>query len=176
MDGKTGLLWRYVVVAIFLCCAGAHSLCAQISAEQASESLRDLKGIAVDLADIDSVAESDGLKKFLLETDVVVRLNRNDIRILVDSAWEETPGHPYLLVSIRTLKVAESDMYIYSIFVELYQDVRMLREPSLNLGVKTWGVSVMGHVKTSSLMDEVGVSLMNLIDIFIEDYWSVNGS
>jgi hypothetical protein len=176
MQGKTSLIRQFVVVTFFLICAGGQSLHAQISAEQARESLRDLKGMAVDLADIDSVAESDGLKKFLLETDVVVRLDRNDILVLVDSAWEETPGHPYLLVSIHTMKVQESNMYFYSIFNDLYQDVKILREPSMNLGVKTWGVSMMGYVETSSLMEEVRASLMSLIDIFIEDYWSVNGS
>ena len=174
MTGKTGLITRCVFVMLFLAFTGIQSLRAQISGDQSRESLRGLKGIAVDLADIDSVAESDGLKKFLLETDVVVRLDRNDIRILVDSAWEETPGHPYLLISIRTLKVQDSDMYFYSIFADLYQDMKTLREPSLNMGVKTWGVSVMGYVSTSALVNEVQASLIGLIDIFIEDYWSVN--
>ena len=176
MQGKMSLIFQYIVLLFILSGFKGQNLKAQISLEQARESLRDLKGIAFEMEKVDSLAEIDGLKKILLETDVVVRLNQNDIPLIVDSVWEKTPGHPYLLVSIRTMKIQEFKIYFYSLIVALYQDAKPIREPSLNLGAKTWEVTMMGYVETSTLMEEIRTSLLSLIDIFIEDYWAVNGS
>lgn len=165
---------KFLIINIFLMGLCGPVLYAQYHGEQGRESLRGLKGVAVEVSEIDSVVELDGLKKFQLENDVVLRLQQAGIKALTDRAWSETPGQPLLFISVRTIKYEELGVYFYSIEVDLNQEVTITRKPSIRVGGRTWGTSVVGFIGESEIREELRESVIYLIDIFIDDYFTVN--
>lgn len=149
-------------------------LSAQYHGEKGMESLRGLKGLAVEFADIDSTLKMVGLNKAHLELDVVLKLKKSGIILLLDRAWSETPGQPLLFIIINSIKLEHLDYYFYSITIDFNQEIIMTRDPTMKVGGRTWGTSMIGFAEVSVIREYIRESLNDLIDLFINDYLAVN--
>jgi hypothetical protein len=85
--------------------------------EYTRETLHGLSGVVVVVETIKPDAEADGLKVTELQTDVELRLAHGGIRVLPHGEWRQTPGRPWLYVSVNTIKYLES--YFFSVDVQV---------------------------------------------------------
>ena len=145
-------------VKIFVPAAGVLS--AQLLPHRVSEpylaTLAGLSELGVYVA-VDAVAEEAGYGRYQAQTDVILRLQENGIRVLDDDQTLETPGVPNLFVSVlaadsgvQTLLEYENapDLLIFSLTAEFSQKVSMGRMPSITLlQAPTWSVGFFGLVK-----------------------------
>jgi hypothetical protein len=91
------------------------------------ETLHGLQGVHVVVENIDQNAERDGLTEHQVQTDVELRLRQSGIRVLSEEERLATPGRPYLYINVNTFKNNDMEFYVYSITVELNQNVWLSR-------------------------------------------------
>jgi hypothetical protein len=138
------------------------------------QSLKGLKGVYVLVEDLKAEAERDGLNQASIRTDVELKLRQAGITVLTKAEAEAAPGAPCLYISVDTKGSQSESLYGVSMKVELKQNVRLDRDPSMWLpGVTTWSVEAVGTVgrgKLRNLRDRV----KDYADRFINAYLSVN--
>ncbi len=142
--------------------------------EYTRETLHGLSGVVVVVETIKPDAEADGLKVTELQTDVELRLAQGGIRVLPHDVWRQTPGRPWLYVSVNTIKYLES--YFFSVDVQLKQDVSLPRQPSIVTSSVTWELGSIGFVNTELLPAKIRESVGAYVDHFISDYSTVNSA
>jgi hypothetical protein len=133
-------------------------------------SLRGLQGVRIVVEDVDPQIVKDGLAKDQLYTDVELKLLMAGIKVLTEAENRMEKGHPWLYVNAAIMKT-ESESYIYTIFIEFNQDVRLVRDPDVAVSTGTWKVvhTGMAH-KISHIRERVKMHM----DEFINAYLSVN--
>jgi hypothetical protein len=136
------------------------------------ETLCGLKGVMVFIEDIDSDVEKHGLTKNLIQKEVQSRLRHAEIPVLTREEAFNTPGKPYLYLSL-TAHNTGIDLYSYYIRVEFNQDVSLVREPSVRTSATTWFANVVGIVGAQNL-PAVTEDVTELTDKFIKDYLTAN--
>lgn len=136
------------------------------------ETLCGLKGVMVFIEDIDSDVEKHGLTRALIQKEVESRLRHADIPVLTREEAYDTPGKPYLYLSLTTHNTG-IDLYSYSVRIEFNQDVSLIREPSIRTSATTWIANVVGIVGAQNL-SAVTEDVIELTDKFIHDYLAVN--
>ena len=136
------------------------------------ETLRDLKGLAVSVL-IDADFALQGLTQDNLQTSVELRLRRSGMHVLTTQEASQLAGNPVLYVNVSLLK--STLLYVYSVGVQLQQQVSLKRLPSVESHTQTWQTSLLGFVTSigdpSAKMQQ---SIDNLVDRFINDYRAVN--
>jgi hypothetical protein len=142
-----------------------------LSAEP-QETLCGLKGVMVFIEDLDSDIEKNGPTKNLIQKEVESRLRHADIPVLTREEAYDTPGKPYLYLSLTTHNT-DIDLYSYFIRLEFNQDVSLIREPSVSTSATTWIANVVGIVGARNL-PAVTEDVDSLTDKFIHDYVSAN--
>lgn len=139
---------------------------------EAQETLCGLKGFMVFIEDIDSDVEKHGLTKNLIQKEVESRLRHAEIPVLTREEAYDTPGKPYLYLSLTTHNTG-IDLYSYSVRIEFNQDVSLIREPSIRTSATTWIANVVGIVGARNL-PAVAEDVDSLTDKFIHDYRAAN--
>lgn len=134
--------------------------------------LRGLTGVAVVVESIKSDAEADGLRVIDLQADTELRLAQAGIPVLPPDEWKQTPGRPWLYVSVNTMKYLAS--YFFSIDVQLKQEVSVAREPSLVTSAATWEVGSVGFVISPDLSEKIRESVAGYVTHFVQDFLSAN--
>jgi len=94
--------------------------------------------------------------------------------VLPHPEWRDTPGRPWLYVSINTIK--HSGNYFFSVDVQLKQDVSLPRQPYIVTSSATWELGSIGFVNTELLPVKILDSVGAYVDNFISDYSTVNGA
>jgi hypothetical protein len=89
--------------------------------------LRGLKEVGVLVEDLGPEIERSGLSITQIQTDVELRLRMAGIKVLSKEEYFETPWSPYLYVHVNVFKAEAIRAYVYSISVELEQDVYLAR-------------------------------------------------
>jgi len=136
------------------------------------ETLRGLQGVAVVVETLKSDAEADGLNAGDLQADVESKLIEAGISVLPHEQWRQTAGHPWLYVSVNTIKYLAS--YFFSIDVQLKQDVSLPRDPSILTSSATWELGSIGFAVPQSFPDKIRESVNTYISRFIADFSAVN--
>jgi hypothetical protein len=142
--------------------------------EYTRETLLGLKGVVVVIETVKPDAEADGLNVAELQTDVELRLSQGGVRVLPHPEWRETPGRPWLYVSVNTIKHLGS--YFFSVDVQLKQDVSLPRQPSIMTSSATWELGSIGFVNPELLPVKIRESVGTYIDNFISDYSEANST
>jgi hypothetical protein len=140
--------------------------------EYTRETLLGLRGVVVVIETIRSDAEADGLSVTELQTDVELRLTQGGIRVLPHPEWSETPGRPWLYVSVNTIK--HMGNYFFSVDVQLKQDVSLPRQPSIVTSSATWELGSIGFVNPELLSAKIRDSVSAYVDNFVSDYSQAN--
>jgi hypothetical protein len=160
-----------LAAVLVLVCFLGMGMRGAFAAERDHLSLRGLKGVWVM---VEPKPEQDSSTKGQLQTDVELRLRNAGIRVLTREGSLKTKGSPLLYMNITTMPVSNLSLYVFSILVELYQDVRLERDPSIVvMGASTWSKHYLGAVGKNNL-GQVRSRVDNLVDMFINDYLAVN--
>jgi hypothetical protein len=137
------------------------------------DTLRGLTGVAVVVETLKGDAEADGLTVSDLQTDTESKLMEAGIEVLAHEQWRDTPGRPWLYVSVNTITYLAS--YFFSVDVQLKQDVIVPRDASIVTSSATWEVGSIGFVNAPDLASKIRSSVGGYVTHFISDYLTVNG-
>lgn len=140
--------------------------------EYTRDTMRGLKGIAVIVETLRPEAEADGLSMEDLHSDTVDKLMAAGILVLAQDDWAQTPGRPWLYVSVNTMKYLAT--HFFSVDVQLKQEVSLPRSPSIVTSCSTWEVGSIGFAAPQSLSDKIRSSVGAYVDHFIRDFKAVN--
>jgi len=174
---------RWVAALIILGLAGwrlhDHASGDNESAVEKAErdSLQGLKGVFVVLEEIKpdgESAERDGLSRLQIKTDIELRLRKAGIRVLNADEFSREPGKPYLYVNLGLFRI-DDDQYVFTLHVDLLQDVRLNRNPAiLCLGSRTWtSPSSFGRVGIKRL-NACRESVIDRVDQFANAFLAAN--
>jgi hypothetical protein len=142
--------------------------------EISRQSLKGLKGVFVLVEPLRAEVEKGGLNKTSIQTDVELKLRQAGTTVLTEAESHAVPGGPVLYVNVNAQSSQNGLTYAYSIRVELNQDVRLDRDPSIRIiGATTWSVAGVGTVGRDNLRD-IRNSTKDRVDEFINAYLSVN--
>jgi hypothetical protein len=142
--------------------------------EYTRETLRDLQGVFILVETIKSDAEADGLSVTELQSGVESKLAQAGIKTLTHDEWRSTPGHPWLYISINTIKFLAS--YFYSLDVQLKQEVSLTRSNSISTSSATWELGSLGMTLSSDLPSKIQEAVDRNIQHFVDDFATVNDS
>ena len=157
-------------VAMFLLVA-ASAATAGGDTENDRQSLKGLEGVGVVVEDLEAEVEQGGLNTTSIRTDVELKLRQAGITVLTEAEVLAAPGGPILHINVSTVG---GPLYAYFVGVELCQDVRLDRDPSIRIFTAvTWSVGAVGTVGRSNLRD-IRNSIKDHVDEFLNAYLSVN--
>lgn len=144
----------------------------RIKIREEIESLRGLQGVRVTVEDIDPEAKRDGLTKSQIQRVVELELRKAGIKVLTEEEWFSIPSSAILSVNVNTDKSSDGP-YSFNISLELVQRVALFRNPYFARLAPTWDTGSVGTVEASNLRN-IYDSVKDTVDIFINDYLSVN--
>jgi hypothetical protein len=160
------IMW-FCFVAVFSLCWGSG----EARAARNWQSLRNVQGMEVVIADLNPEAVQDGLTVALLHTDVVRALNRAGIQVFTREQRLRSPGAPWLYVSVSTVRT-KLGAHVYSVSVALFQDA-LLRSNGITTTVQTWERGAFGMTRSPDLR-KIREALVDLVRLFVKDYLAMN--
>jgi hypothetical protein len=117
-----------------------------IAAEAFRATLAGLEGVHVEVEPVNADAERDGLTRGALRADAESALREAGMAVYTQGAvLVEVPGMPVLHVDVMTIHL--DGRYAYSVRLELWQVVRLMRAPGIAALALTWSApQVIGTV------------------------------
>jgi len=173
---------RILVAGLTLCLLGMVGTPGVISAEGTEwiktlqrEPLRGLTGVNVLVEAIESEMVKYGVpSREMVQTKVELRLRSAGIQVLTEDESIKSLGSPYLYINLNPMKLPADKGATYNIDINLKENVRLVRNPSMSCFAATWHVSCLGGASSSQITAGIQQSLDDLIDEFINDYLAVN--
>jgi hypothetical protein len=139
--------------------------------EETRASLRGLPGVGILIGDLEPDIERGGVTKKQVQTTVERQLQQAGIAVLTREAAQQSPGAPFLVISLSTLHHSIG-LYAYSIDVRLYQSASLVRDTT-TVSVPTWSVASVGMVGSTQLRALVK-SVDTKVEQFVRAYRTVN--
>lgn len=130
--------------------------------------LSGLTAVDVHVEPINADAERDGLDRSELRQDVETALGNAGIRVVSEPVlFADVPGTPVLQLDTMTVRTDAS--YAYSVRLELWQAVRLVRDPTVQTLAMTWcSLQHVGTVAAERLTDVRRV-VRDVVDEFVDD-------
>jgi hypothetical protein len=123
--------------------------------------------LIVNVEPLNADAEHEGLTRGLLESTVAASLRAAGIAVVTSAPAGGVPP-PTLHLDVMTVRL--DARYAYSVRLELWQAVRLVRDPSVAASAVTWsGLQFVGTVAGPSLVD-VRRSVQAAVDEFIQEW------
>ena len=138
-------------------------------------SLDGLTGVHVVVEDVGAEAERQGLTRVGIQAEVEQRLRKGGLRVLTAAEALASVGRPTLDIRVTLFKPREApQLYVYSIDLTLRQQIRLVRERSIESFAITWSenrdVGAVPAARLSVVRDAVRAKL----DQFIRAWQTVN--
>lgn len=132
------------------------------------ETLTGLRVLGVHVEPLDADAERRGLAADDLRADVESKLAGAGLTVVPPpKLFNDVLGAPFLHLDVMTLEVEER--YAYSVRLELWQAVRLLRDPAVQSMAVTWRATpLIGTVATGALAG-LRQSVASVVDQFVTD-------
>jgi len=137
------------------------------------ESLAGLAGVHLVVEDMKPDVERYGLTRSALRRDVELRLRQTGIRVLSVIEWAEVPPTPSLTLRVTALR-NEAGSYAVSVALDLVQDVRLVRDPTITAPTATWQATGTLATHGARMLPEVREGVCDLVDQFLNDYMAAN--
>jgi hypothetical protein len=97
-----------------------------------------------------------------------------DAGIPVDAAPKKFNGDANLSVTIDTIKQPQLDVYVFTVEVEVAQDVQLTRETKYKwMMAGTWRRNIQG-ITSPDRIDIIEQALKQIVNLFVTDYRAVN--
>lgn len=135
--------------------------------------LKGLKGIGVNVEDIDTEAAVDGLSKDKLLKVITNKLKKSGIKVYTDLELRTISGQPQLVLSINPIKLP-GPIYIFTVALDFNQIVLLERNTGLTSVSPTWTVLTTGGSVPEDLSKTVEAAILPMLDRFIADYNKAN--
>lgn len=137
------------------------------------ETLRGLPGVWVVVEQLAPELKRAGVTQAQIQQEAEEKLRRIGLPLLNQEECWQTPGMPWLYLTVAVLKTNDTT-YAATIAAVLYQEVRLTRTPQIKTFGVTWDTGVrLGRLSAESLLT-VRQSVGDLIDQFTADYQAVN--
>lgn len=154
-----------VIVVLLLLSPSGH-------AESERATLRGLAGVKL-------VVEIDAEFERVLTVAAVRReaegfFRQRGIALLADSQWSAAPGRPVLKLEVDAEPGPEGTL-AYSVTLELEQDVRLARDPSMAISAPTWSATEKLGVIRRQDAGPVRDAVRELLESFARAYTEMNG-
>jgi hypothetical protein len=160
-----------IVAGLWLCGAAASAALAEADFQR--ETLHGLPGVWVVVEKLPAELEQTGLTQGQVQADAEGRLRRAGVPILTQEECWQTPGMPWLYITVALLK-AGTATYAATVGEVLNQEIMLTRNPQVKAFGSTWDAGVhLGAVGAESLAT-VRDSVGSLVDKFIAAYQAVN--
>ncbi|MFX0202193.1 MAG: hypothetical protein ACFFCW_39275 [Candidatus Hodarchaeota archaeon] len=142
---------------------------AQHDSKSSRQTLKGLKEISVLIELLDPQIEREGLTRDQLQRDTELKLRLAGIRV---TGLEEQAIKPYMsCIYVRPGVLKDMYRYVYTVDVQLIQEVSLVRTPNIRARAVTWLYSVTG---VTSEVEDIRTATKDLVDRFINAYLSVN--
>lgn len=141
--------------------------------EYARATLQGVTGVHVLVESLKAEVERQGLTTAQLQTGVELRLRKAGIRVLSEKERAETPGSPFLSVTVNVFKQKSPFLYAFAIHVALTQLVLLARDPTIISSAETWSTSSVGIAGGNRLRGIRG-DIAAGVDKFIHAYRAEN--
>ncbi len=148
--------------------------------EGSRETLRGIKGVRVVVESIEPEIEEAGLTRSQVQTDVELKLRTAGLNLLTPEERNKeiirASGGAYLYVNPHILKLHkipsyfQVDVYVFSIDLELYQAVYLMRNKK-RAAALTWSTGVLG---TNRDLGKIRSEIKDRVDVFLDAWLSVN--
>jgi hypothetical protein len=146
-----------------------------IVTEARRRTLAGLVRLNVQVEPINADAERAGLQRADLRTEVEALLGAAGLEVVGDATLFATAaGAPFLHVDVMTLPLDRS--YVYSARVELWETVRLVREPETRTPAVTWSCPQVVGTVTRDNVDEVGRVVRAIVERFVAEWRAAGGS
>ncbi len=137
----------------------------------AGETLRGIKSVLVVVKIFHQEAQEHGFTNDTIQKDVVSLLERAGIEVIPLKKFPTLD--PYLFIEVKTV-CNGLDFFAYSLLVAFKQLVYLGINPDLSFDAITWSKMVAGTAREKELGKTVRSSVKDSMDIFLNDYLSVN--
>ena len=148
--------------------------------EGSRETLRGIKGLQVVVEPIEPEIETVGLARSQIQADVELKLRTAGLNILIrekrNTEIIRASGEAYLYVNPHILKLHkipsyfQVDAYVFSIDLELYQAVNLMRNKKRSTAL-TWSTGVLGINRD---LAQIRGEIIERVDVFLDAWLSVN--
>ncbi len=139
------------------------------------ESLRGLEGVRVIIESDNILVNHQGFTVQQIQADIELRLQVSGIKILTNQEYIKVPGSPYLNIDINIFFSNALQVYVYSLNIDLRQDVVLNRDKSLSfIGVPTWTSPGRVGIIESSDLKNLPQKINAMVEEFIYDYLRMN--
>ena len=138
-----------------------------LAAEAFRSTLARLADVHVEVEPVNDDAERDGLRRADVQADVESALRDGGIAAVSQSAlFARVPGTPVLHVDVMTVRL--DGRYAYSVRLELWQAVRLVREPAVSTLGLTWSapqiVGTIAAERLAELRDTVRATVAGFVE------------
>jgi ABC-type maltose transport system permease subunit len=157
-----------MVLVMVFSLAGMSSSAFSSDLKPDRESLKNLKGVYVNVQDIHRDLEQAGLSKGQIRTEVELKLRLAGIKVLTHKEHYKEKGAPFLHVYLNTISTKQGT-FIFSIFFGILEEVSLVRN-HIKIDAITWSTSGMGY----GYIEGIRAQIKNGVDEFINAYLSVN--
>jgi len=155
-----------LVVVLSLAELGPSAFASDLKPDR--ESLKNLKGVYVNIQDVQRDLLQAGLSKDQIRKDIELKLRVAGIKVLTQKEHFKEKGAPFLHVYLNTISTKQG-AFIYSIFFGILEEVSLVRNDII-VDAITWSTSGMGY----DYMEGIRTQIKNRVDEFINAYLSVN--
>jgi len=165
----------HIVTAVIVLLTILPGMVLGFTDEIARETLRGIKGVRVAVGVIKPEIERDGLSRDQILTDVELKLRMARLNVLTSE--DGYSDKAFLVVTPHILKHHElssqlqGDMYLFSIYLELYQAVYLMRNKKRTLAI-TWSTGI--YYGIDSDLDKIRRRIKDQVDVFLNAWLSVN--
>jgi len=134
--------------------------------------VKGLQGVFVLTEDLNPPEEQAGLKTADIQADAVQQLKAAGIPLLSKEQGMQTPGMPTLYISVSIASSATTDLWPFSIDVNLEQEATLKRNPEIFVPTAiTWHVGSIGAVDRSnirSVRDRVNEQVAKFVNAYVK--------
>ena len=165
--------WSLIIIALFLTFLASNSISRGLSISDEHKSLQGLKGLYVVIRTLPTGIQGKGVTQEQILTDVESQLRLAGIKVVSKEEIFSIPGQPWLSVDARG-GLQPDGLASWTILVELHQVVNLSRDPEIkDILAITWSAGSYGTVGQDNL-GTIRTEIKGLIDVFINDFLSVN--
>ncbi len=159
---------RFLLPCALLLCSVAPVKASDSEIDRAS--LKGLTGVYVLVEDLNPPEEQAGLKSADIQSDAMQKLQAAGIPLLSKDQDIQTPGMPTLYISVSVASSTTTDLWPFSIDVNVEQQATLKRNPDTFVPTAiTWHVGSIGAVDKSnirSLRDRVSEQLAKFVNAY----------
>jgi hypothetical protein len=130
--------------------------------------LVDLTGVHVVFDEIGEAGERQGVTRAQLQPEVERQLRRAGLRVLTPTEALASSGRPTLHLRVSVVEVGDvPDLYVYSVDLVLRQQVRLVRDRTIESYAVTWSENRLVGAARAAQLGMVRTVLLKKVDEFV---------